>query len=390
MAIAPLQIPQLGAVSGGMDFSPLANLGNVYRQAQQEQQKKEALSALAGGDPNSLDIRPLLASGDMSLAQLGINLRNRDQDLQRQGERDKIGDQHWAASYDLQKRSADRADEGPVEKAQQRARLLQQQGIDPNSPEGKAFIISGDWTGPGAGGASLNPVYGVNAKGEPAMVQTTKTGKAIQTELPEGFKIAKEPIKIDSGTHFTLLDPQTRQVIGTLPKNLAQVETQKVVGEETGKAQVALPQVMATSQQILKTIDDIQNHPGKGWSLGAYSKIPTIPGTEQANFRAATGQLKGQTFLQAYQTLRGGGAITDVEGAKGENALARLDQAQTTEAYDKALNDFKEVIHAGMLRAAVKARAGGGEPAAVTAPAQQPAQGAPGNVTSSGIKWSVQ
>jgi hypothetical protein len=122
MAVAPLQIPQLGAVSGGMDFSPLANLGNVYRQAQQEQQKREALSALASGDPSKLDIRPLLASGDMSLAQLGINLRNRDQDLQRQTERDRVGDQHWAASYDLQKRSADRADEGPVEKAQQRAR----------------------------------------------------------------------------------------------------------------------------------------------------------------------------------------------------------------------------------------------------------------------------
>lgn len=111
MAIAPLQIPQLGAVSGGMDFAPLANLGNVYKQAQQEQQKREALSALASGDPSKMDIRPLLASGDMNLAQLGINLRNRDQDLQRQGERDKVGDQHWAASYDLQKRAAARADE---------------------------------------------------------------------------------------------------------------------------------------------------------------------------------------------------------------------------------------------------------------------------------------
>jgi hypothetical protein len=104
MAIAPLQIPQLGAVSGGADFSQLANLGNVYRQAQAEQQKKQALSALAGGDPNSLDIRPLLASGDMSLAQLGINLRNHQQDQERQTARDKVSDSHWAASYDLQKR----------------------------------------------------------------------------------------------------------------------------------------------------------------------------------------------------------------------------------------------------------------------------------------------
>lgn len=111
MAIAPLQIPQLGAVSGGADFAPLANLGNIYRQAQAEQQKKQALAALAGGDPNKLDIQPLLASGDMSLAQLGINLRNHQQDLERQAARDKVSDSHWAASYDLQKRAAARADE---------------------------------------------------------------------------------------------------------------------------------------------------------------------------------------------------------------------------------------------------------------------------------------
>ncbi|MGJ5075495.1 hypothetical protein [Bradyrhizobium oligotrophicum] len=111
MAVPTLQIPQLGAVSGGADFAPLANLGNIYKQAQQEQQKREALSALASGDPSKMDIRPLLASGDMSLAQLGINLRNRDQDLQRQAARDAISDKHWAASYELQKRAAARADE---------------------------------------------------------------------------------------------------------------------------------------------------------------------------------------------------------------------------------------------------------------------------------------
>ncbi|MGJ5022332.1 hypothetical protein [Bradyrhizobium oligotrophicum] len=111
MAIPSLSIPQLGAVSGGADFAPLANLGNIYKQAQQEQQKRQALSALASGDPNNLDISPLLASGDMSLAQLGISLRNRQQDLERQAARDQVSDSHWAASYELQKRAAARADE---------------------------------------------------------------------------------------------------------------------------------------------------------------------------------------------------------------------------------------------------------------------------------------
>ena len=269
-------------------------------------------------------------------------------------------------NYGLAARAADRADQTPLDKANERMQVLKANGVDPNSTEGKAYILSGEWTGPGTGGASLNPVYGTDAAGKPAIMQLTKSGQGIQTKTPDGFSIAKEPIKIDTGTAYQLYDPQTRQPVGApIPKDLAGVEQQKTIGEETAKAQVALPQVIANSQQILKTIDDLQKHPGKEYSLGLYSKVPTIPGTPQADFRAAANQLKGQTFLQAYQTLRGGGAITDIEGAKGENALARLDQAQTTEAYDKALNDFKDVIKAGMLRAAAKARGAGG----ATAPA---------------------
>ncbi|MDQ5914247.1 MAG: hypothetical protein QG584_129, partial [Pseudomonadota bacterium] len=240
---------------------------------------------------------------------------------------------------------------------QERAKMAAQYGIDPQSPQGRAFILTGKLPdAEGANAASLTPVYGVGPDGKPAMVQPTKSGVAVQTKLPEGFQISRDPIRVDLGTHIQLLDPQTRQPIGVMKKDVAGVEQAKIEGDARGTANVALPQVEASSQQILKTIDDIQKHPGKQYSLGIYSKLPTVPGTSQANFRAAAGQLKGQTFLQAYQTLKGGGAITDVEGAKGENALARLDQAQTTEAYDAALNDFKTVIKAGIERARAKAK----------------------------------
>jgi hypothetical protein len=221
--------------------------------------------------------------------------------------------------------------------------------------------------------ASLNPVYGT-LNGQPAMVQTTKTGKAIQTQLPEGFQIAKDPIRVDAGTHINLLDPQTRQVVGTLPKNVAEVERQKVTGDEQGKAQVALPQVLATSEQILKTIDEVKNHVGKKWSLGMHSKLPTVPGTEQANFRTKLAQLNGQTFLQAYQTLRGGGAITDIEGQKGTAALNAMNAAQTEDEFNKAANDFTEVVKGGMERAKEKARApaGGSSTSQPAAPAPDP------------------
>lgn len=49
MAIAPLQLPQLGAVSGGADFSPLANLGQIYQKAKTRQTLSELGQGLADG-----------------------------------------------------------------------------------------------------------------------------------------------------------------------------------------------------------------------------------------------------------------------------------------------------------------------------------------------------
>lgn len=257
-------------------------------------------------------------------------------------------------------RAADRADQTPLEAMQERSAAAEAAGLEPGTPAYTAFGLTGTLpasvTNGGKPEVGLNPAYGTTSDGKVGAIQFSKTGEAVQTKLPEGFSLSKEPIKVDLGTHIQLYDPITRQPIGTpIAKNIAGAEAAKEEGSAQGLAKVALPQMLATSEQILKTIDDIEKHPGKEYSLGLYSKLPTIPGSSQADFRAAASQLKGQTFLQAYNTLKGGGAITDIEGAKAENALARLDQAQSTEAYDEALKDFKKVIKGGMERAKAKA-----------------------------------
>jgi hypothetical protein len=52
-------------------------------------------------------------------------------------------------------------------------------------------------------------------------------------------------------------------------------------------------------------------------------------------------QIGGKNFLQAYQQLKGGGSITEIEGTKAEAAQARLKTAQSKEDWDKAMNDFE-------------------------------------------------
>lgn len=96
-----------------MDFSPLANLPNIYKQAQQQRMRDQTLAALGQG--GGADADTLIKSGDLSLAQLGLNLRNQQMEKERQAQRDAISDQHWQKSYDLQARAAARAaEEKPI------------------------------------------------------------------------------------------------------------------------------------------------------------------------------------------------------------------------------------------------------------------------------------
>lgn len=378
-----------GQISGppAADFySMLSGLGdtlNANAKLRQQQQtadaRKAAFTDFTALDPASPDYgkqaitiaQKLGSAGDQDGAVKFIGLAQTAADRARQTSRDAVTDRHWQKSYDLSARAAARADDKtPTNFVADASVPGGYRPIGPADPDYQALLArkkaEAEASVPGAGGASLNPVYGVGADGKPAMVQTTKTGKAIQTELPSGFQISKEPIKVDNGTYYTLIDPQTRQPVGTLPKNLAAVEVQKAEGEATGAAQVNLPTVIANSQQILKTLDTIENHPGKKYALGMGSKVPTIPGTSQADFRANLEQLGGQGFLQVYQTLKGGGAITDIEGQKGQNALMRMQTAQSQESFDQGLKDFKDVVKTGMLRASAKARGPGSQNQGIT------------------------
>ena len=49
--------------------------------------------------------------------------------------------------------------------------------------------------------------------------------------------------------------------------------------------------------------------------------LPTIPGTERAQFQVAVDRGVNRAFLEAREVLRGGGQITDFESRKAETAI---------------------------------------------------------------------
>lgn len=220
----------------------------------------------------------------------------------------------------------------------------------------------------GGGEYGLQPIWGVDETGNPAIAQLGKSGAAVQTKLPQGFKPAKDPIKVDAGTEFILLDPQTRQPIGRIPKDIAGKEAAEVTGKKTGEAKFDLPRVEQNAQAALDTIKQIREHPGKEYGVGVAGVLPGIPGTKQKDFVSLVDQAKGKAFLEAFNSLKGGGQITEVEGKKATDAIARLDRTQSKEGFDKALSDLESIIQIGVARARNQAGSGAAGAAPEAAP----------------------
>ncbi|EJF92645.1 hypothetical protein [Bartonella tamiae] len=205
----------------------------------------------------------------------------------------------------------------------------------------------------GASEYGLTPQYGVDENGNPILIQVGKNGEAIQTKMPDGVRLQKEPIRIDAGTHTILLDPITRQQIGMIDKNIAEAKAQETIGKSQGDAQVALP---ATIQSFDTTIDNVKalaSHEGLNEVFGQWNQYrpSNLMSDKGRDALARYDQIKGQAFLQGFQALKGGGAITEIEGKKAEESLLRMSRAQDPETFKTALNDFLSVLEAGRARA---------------------------------------
>jgi len=81
-----------------------------------------------------------------------------------------------------------------------------------------------------------------------------------------------------------------------------------------------------------------------------------IPGSQAADFKTYHDQVKGTAFLEAFESLKGGGQITQIEGDKATAAITRMDRAQSREEYTKAARELQGIIRQGLKRARDKAK----------------------------------
>lgn len=130
-------------------------------------------------------------------------------------------------------------------------------------------------------------------------------------------------------------------------------------GTNQAQATADLPRVVQQGEQTIKLVNDLLQHPGFGVSVGKTAPVGSlaamVPGTNASSFDIALNQLKGKQFLEAFESLKGGGAITEIEGQKAQQAMSRMEKSNTEEEFTKASREFQGIIQQGINRAKSKA-----------------------------------
>lgn len=239
-------------------------------------------------------------------------------------------------------------------------------------PEFAKFLAAGK-----NGGSEIfgTPIYGRDPESGKTVLGAIGKDSRFHKLDTGGVEVSPGVTWKDFGTYQQAFDRSGNPVGPQVPKDVAGAEAAKVEGKARGEARATLPSDLQAGEAALKEVDDLVKSEGFNEIFGPLDQMrPNW--TMSAKGRDALtrfNQLKGRAFLQAYSMLKGGGQITEVEGVKAENAMARLDRALSEDEAQVALKDFREAIEAGMQKLREKA--------GVSAARGQ---------TATGVSWSVE
>ncbi|QOZ68889.1 hypothetical protein SAMN05192541_15113 [Bradyrhizobium arachidis] len=204
MAIQPILTTPQRSFVGDVDWSLLANLGNVYRQAQDKAREQQTLASL-GSDP-AQNAALLVQSGNSDLVRLGIAQQALLRGETRQAARDLVADQQWRDTFSLNKNADTRATNADARAAEagKRANMTPDEKLAEAVAAADKLGLSGEkrtqFLASFTGGTYAPTTYtttliqGVNpTTGEQGQFLVSPTGETKPVELPPGYVPVKEP-----------------------------------------------------------------------------------------------------------------------------------------------------------------------------------------------------
>lgn len=183
--------------------------------------------------------------------------------------------------------------------------------------------------------------------------QTRDTG--VEAYIPTQItSVGGVPTAVDKRTLQTSALTPLEEAAG----NKAAMASAEVQGKAQGQAAFDLPTVEMRSQAAIASIGDLRKR-DISQRYGMQGKLYAIPGTDGADVQALVNQVTSQAFLNAFDQLRGAGAITEREGQAATQAITRLQNQNITigEAM-KAMDELERYYRKGLEVARQKATRG--------------------------------
>lgn len=203
------------------------------------------------------------------------------------------------------------------------------------------------------------PVNAMPAGGAPAM-----PSGAMPSQPPAGGSMNMSPAAMSNANKEIFVDVEKRrrenlekspQVIATITDTLRNVEDligdARVIKDSKGKEKIDYT-VTQDGKQVQGRKPAAGFETAVGFGLPSYL---TPAGSSASDFKVRLDQIKDRTFLQAFESLKGSGQITEKEGEKATSALNRMSTAQSEIEFIKAAREFEQNLRTGMDLAKKKA-----------------------------------
>jgi hypothetical protein len=220
---------------------------------------------------------------------------------------------------------------------------------------------------PTGGAMPANAPMNMSVGGMPVQVgmpAQTSGMPASPAGMPMGGGRGMSPAAMNEANKQVFVDVEKRrienlekspQVIQTITDTLRNVDDligdARVVKDAKGKEKI--------DYTVTKDGKQIQGRkPQAGFEYAVGAGLPSwavMGGSDTAGFLGRLEQVKSRTFLQAFESLKGAGQITEKEGEKATSALNRMNTAQSEVEFIKAAREFEENLRTGMDLAKKKA-----------------------------------
>jgi hypothetical protein len=133
--------------------------------------------------------------------------------------------------------------------------------------------------------------------------------------------------------------------------NATKVEDNRIKREaKDDTANLTKASQIASFDTMLGTLDRLSKHPGLSRSVGLVGALPTVPGSDSANFQAELNTFQSQAFLPMVAQLKGMGALSDAEGKKLTAAVGALDPKMGEKAFRDSVKRITDDMDAARKR----------------------------------------